>query len=545
MQGIPVRLLSLFICVLFFSAELNARTSSFEQNSFRIGVLAYRGYKLTQERWQPTADYLSANIHGTQFTIVPLTNDDILSSVENAEVDFILTNSASYAVLEKKFGVSRIATLLNSNNGSAFSRFGAVIFTHSNRHDISKISDLRGKAIMAVHRNAFGGWWMALRELMQHGIDPQHELNAIRFSGFPQDLIVYAVRDGKVDAGTIRTSVLERMSASGKIKLDDFKVLNSQKSLNFDHLRSTPLYPEWPFAAARHVPIKLSQQVALMLLQMRGDTFAARAAMIKGWTAPLDYQPVFELMEELRVGPYEHMENITVQGLVRDYWIWVMAAALGVLLLILVSSYALGYNRRLLYANRQLEREIDVHQELENGLKYQALHDPLTDLPNRILLLDRFHQAIFASQRDREQLAVAVIDLNNFKSVNDTYGHNMGDKVLKQVAERFQECIRRSDTVARFGGDEFVLLVPHINESQQVLTIASKCIEALDIPVLAGEHEFQVGASVGIAIYPSDGDTVETLLRHADLAMYRAKLDNVSVMLFEQTAEPGVNIARS
>lgn len=501
-------------------------------NVLNIGVLAYRGHALTLKHWEPTAAYLSQRIPYT-FRIIPLTNDDIELAVEQGRVDFVLTNPASYAILESKFGVRRLATLLNVANGGTYITFGAVIFTRHDRDDIRTLKDITGKRFMAVHHQAFGGWWMARREFAANGLDPLQDFAELMFVDFPQDQIVYAVRDGLADAGTVRTSVLERMHEAGQVKLDEFKILNPQKSFNFHQNLSTRLYPEWPFSAARHVPINVARQVTLALLNMPDGSAAARAAMIRGWTSPLDYQPVFELMRELRVGPYADLGQMTFTDLMNNYGYWIAAICLIFLFVVTGSSYIFGLNRRYVAANRNLEREIAVREELEEQLKYQALHDALTKLPNRTLFLDRLRQEIYLSEREKKHFAVAIIDLDKFKLVNDEYGHVYGDKLLVGVAERFVDSIRKSDTIARLGGDEFVLLLDHSLDYTVVAKLAEKILDSLAEPFLLRGIEFRMSASIGVAVYPEHGETVDMLMRHADLAMYQAKQKGNSLVIYE------------
>lgn len=528
-----------FYFLVFYSLHMAipsavASPSSAPGKVLNIGVLAHRGHELTVKRWRPTATYLSQQTPYT-FRIIPLTNDDIGLSVEQGRVDFVLTNPASYAVLEARYGVRRLATLLNVANGGSHIMFGAVIFTRHDRDDIQTLKDIAGKRFMAVHQNAFGGWWMAWRELMAKGLNPMQDFSELVFANFPQDQIVYAVRDGHVDAGTVRTSVLERMNEAGKVKLEEFKIINAQKSFIFKQHLSTRLYPEWPISATRHVSIPIVQQLTLALLNMPADSVPARAAKIKGWTSPLDYQPVFEMMRELRVGPYATLGQLNFKDVINNYGYWLLALFTLFMFMIIGFSWIVGMNRRYVSLNRNLEREIAVREQLEEKLKFQALHDPLTKLPNRSLLLDRLHQEIFLSERERKYFAVANIDLDNFKQVNDKYGHVYGDKLLVEIAERFMDSVRKTDTIARFGGDEFVLLLDHFLDRDVVSKLAEKILICLREPFSVSGNEFYMSASVGVAIYPDHGDSVNMLMRRADLAMYQAKQKGNCVVVYDHS----------
>jgi diguanylate cyclase (GGDEF)-like protein len=156
-------------------------------------------------------------------------------------------------------------------------------------------------------------------------------------------------------------------------------------------------------------------------------------------------------------------------------------------------------------------------------MSHLAHYDLLTDLPNRMLLNDRVNQAIELARRKGNQLAVLFLDLDRFKDINDSLGHAIGDKVLLKVAEWLLACVRRSDTVCRHGGDEFVVLLSEIDHAEHAALSARKLLTALAMPLSISEHELHLNASVGISIYPDDGQDAETLIKSADTAMYHAK----------------------
>ncbi len=156
-------------------------------------------------------------------------------------------------------------------------------------------------------------------------------------------------------------------------------------------------------------------------------------------------------------------------------------------------------------------------------IEHLAYHDALTGLPNRPLFVDRLIVALAQASRADQKLAVFFLDLDRFKDINDSLGHSIGDSLLKVVAERIRRCVRDGDTIARFGGDEFTLLIPHVEQVEDVAKIAQKIIETLKIPFVINDQELFVTTSVGISLFPIDGVDPETLVRNADSAMYRAK----------------------
>ena len=182
--------------------------------------------------------------------------------------------------------------------------------------------------------------------------------------------------------------------------------------------------------------------------------------------------------------------------------------------------------QQLLLENRALRARLEGAEErtaAERLANFRANHDLLTRLPNRALLNDRLENAITQARRNERKLALMFLDLDGFKSVNDSLGHDLGDRLLKAVADRLGGCVRRSDTLARFGGDEFALLLPDVRAPQDAALIAEKILGRLDEPFVIAGHRLSVGTSIGIAMYPEAGNLGELLIRKADIAMYHVK----------------------
>ena len=167
-----------------------------------------------------------------------------------------------------------------------------------------------------------------------------------------------------------------------------------------------------------------------------------------------------------------------------------------------------------------LAKVFDEHSLM---LQYQARHDTLTSLPNRLLFIDRLEQAIASSQQNSTFVAVLFLDLDHFKEINDSFGHTVGDKLLKNIAHTLAKVTRKSDTIARLGGDEFTVLLPDLHRENAVIDIVNGVIESFKSLQHIDEYEFYVSCSIGIALYPQDGTTSEEILKNADAAMYRAK----------------------
>jgi diguanylate cyclase (GGDEF)-like protein/PAS domain S-box-containing protein len=352
------------LAILFILVIILMPLSNSYADNIRIGVLANKGIDDAIKRWSLTAEYLQNKIHTHSFSIVPLNFAQVEPAVRHSDIDFLITNPAMYVEMEALHGASRIITLID--NG--LTQFGGIIFCRSDRQNIQTIDDLKGKSFIAVEKDSLGGWLMAWGELKHHGIDPFRDFASMLFAGDHKS-VIKAVRDGKVDAGTVRTDSLERLAKDGSINLSDFRVINEKHYKGFPHLVSTALYPEWPLAKLKHTSDGLAKNVALELLSMPADSPANKAAGIGGWTIPLDYQIVHDLLKDLRFGPYKDYGLITWQQTLRQYWHWFLLVL--IVLLLMGSGLMVIYwiNRKLESTNLERERaEAELkraHQENE------------------------------------------------------------------------------------------------------------------------------------------------------------------------------------
>jgi diguanylate cyclase (GGDEF)-like protein len=186
-------------------------------------------------------------------------------------------------------------------------------------------------------------------------------------------------------------------------------------------------------------------------------------------------------------------------------------------------------------------REIRERRQAEEVVKFAATHDPLTGLPNRLLLADRVNRAVAAAKSQGRSAALLFIDLDRFKNINDALGHEAGDRLLQNVGDRLIRCVRRSDTVARQGGDEFVVLIESFQNPRELTRVAEKILAEVSGPMTVYGKEFQITASVGISTFPADGEDLRSLLKNADIAMYRAKQQGNAYQFYaEQMSEHSV-----
>ena len=288
-----------------------------------------------------------------------------------------------YVELEADYGANRIATLKNLRLGKSYTEFGGLIITKADNNQINDLQDLKNKTFMAVLPTAFGGWYMAEGVMYDAGIEnPEKFLKSLSY-GQTHANVIKAVANGEVEAGTVRTDALERAVQRGEVKLEDFKVINPVEDPGFPFLHSTPLYPEWPFAAADKTSLEIDELVAKALLNLPSDNPAAQAAKSDGWTVPLNYRPVHDLFIDLDIAPYDEIGQITIEDLIRDYlWLWV---ALG--------SLVVGLAAYAIYSQRQ-----SIIQERKNQKSLNELNKSL-------------EQNATEQQQQREELESAVVGL--------------------------------------------------------------------------------------------------------------------------------------
>ena len=412
---------------IVLTSTLFSITLCFTQVSFavekdvHIGVLAMWGEKVTKQMWQPTINYLNNTIPNYNFILNPLKLHQIDDVIKQNNIDFILTNSGNYIELEARYGISRLITLKNKIDNKTTSQFSAVIFTRSNRDDIQSLDDLRNKSFMAVKKNVFAGFQMAWLELKNHDIDPFDDFKSLQFSGHPQDKIVYDVLNGKVDAGTVRTSILEHMAAKGLIDLKDFKIINRKLNDKFPFLHSTPLYPEWPLAKTQTTSTELAKAVSLSLLQLAENSTAAKQSHSAGWTVPLDYSSVRHLYKELNLPPFK----VTSPGFFKRYW--------GPLLLFLMLFLQpLFLYIRKLKIDLQVDSEKLAQSETEWSNALDFLDEPMymVDLEDHIVRANKaFYKNINASAE--EAVGKVVTD----------YIHPEGEEISCKVCQARKDLV--------------------------------------------------------------------------------------------------------
>ena len=520
--------LTLIFSAAVFVAGFCTTGALASSNGVAVGVLAIRGDETCIQMWTPTIRYLTENIVGNKFYLVPLDLDEISGTLEQRKVDFVLTNPGNYVELERRFGVTRIATLRNLRHSEPYTLFGAVIFVRADREDISELSDLKDGSFGAVHEDAFGGFQMAWRELRDVGIDPFRDFSHLQFLGFPQDNVVLSVRDGEIDAGTVRTDILERMADEGQIRLEDFHILNAQTSEDFPFRHSTRLYPEWAFAKASDTSDELGKSVAIALMKMPSNHPAAAAGKYAGWTVPLDYQPVHELFRDLEIGPYRKSGRIPVLDVIKQYWRWFALIAAIILFTmfhnILVKRQVRLRTRELSHTNRALENEVIERKRAEE--EAQANNEENRRLTSQLInIREAEHRALARELHDEMGQCLTTIKTDAILVKEQTkrcpvFGH--GDSCPKEIGRSAEEIVRVTEHVYDIVHNMMRRLRPHALDDLGLEAALQSCISLarlLDHGILC-HHTFSgrldtLGEQVNITLYRVLQEALTNVAKHA------------------------------
>jgi len=353
---------TLFTLLLLLSTTIAGPVSAEgDKDVVRLGVLAKRGHDKAIAKWQPTIDYLAARIPHRRFELIALEFDEIPPVVRNALIDFLIVNPAIYADLSARYGLRRILTLENRlTNKETANTFGSVLFTRAGNQKINRWSDLPGNRIAAVHKTSLGGWIIILYEMTKRGIDTD-AFEKIIFSG-THDQVVRDVLSGTADVGVVRTDTLERMAHEGRLDLNAIKVIEPAREVDFPLRLSSRLVPEWPISELRHVSSELAGEVAVALLEMSEEDQAARAAHIKGWTIPQNYQSVRDILKTLNLPPYNVPPEIQLWSVIEQYRYWIIV----VVVILLIQSALIA---RVFHLNHNLKRQQRIARQNEEQFR--------------------------------------------------------------------------------------------------------------------------------------------------------------------------------
>ena len=269
----------------------------------KVGVLAHRGDEPARQRWHPTFEFLSHSLDDHSLAVVPLSLQGMSAELNEGNLDLVLTNPGNFQQLTETHNLEPVVSLRTERSGEprTGNRLGAVIFVRSDNATVRGLTDLRNKRLGAVAPDAFGGFRIAADTLLRNGINPWRDLDAIEYFGFPQDTIVTAVINGEIDAGTVRTGVIESMVLQGKLSPADIRVVNSVRVPGFDLALSTQLFPEWVLGASANVPEILKREIAISLLSLKDEHPAVRSGDYAGWSTIAHTGSVTALMKNIEL----------------------------------------------------------------------------------------------------------------------------------------------------------------------------------------------------------------------------------------------------
>lgn len=355
----------LFVLLVFLLLVSGAHAEALSQ--VRVAVLADKGAEAAEAEWQYVLDWLNRAIPERRFIVVALDHPELRLAIRAGSVDFLITNAGNYGELEFSDGVSRLVTLDSPLALSPSQAVGSAIVVRADS-GLSKLTDLKGKHLLAASHEAFCCYQIAARELVQAGVDPENDLGRLEYAGFPIQSIALAVRDGKADAGIVKTCLLEQMIASGALKSGELSVLAPQEIAGYPCQTTSRLYPDWAFAALKTTPDELSRKVAVALLEM------PKSPEGYGWAIPAHYAVLDGLYRDLKLGRYARLQEETLEALIeRHRYELLVIGALIVLLIIhavRVDYLVTRRTRELQRAQGEKERMVETMRERQLALDH-------------------------------------------------------------------------------------------------------------------------------------------------------------------------------
>ena len=335
-----------------------------------IGVLSTYESESCLKQWQPTAEYLTERIAECQFRIVPLAYGNVRREVQEEDMDFVFVNPVLSIEMEERFDIVRIAAPVSLWQGKSFASYAGAVIRRTDRKDLQKLTDLKGKRFAAVDPVSFCGWLTAWREFDAVGIDPHSDFKLIQFAE-SQEGVVNAVRNGDSDAGSLDAGVIERMVAAGQIQQNEFFVFPPPPGENetIPLLHSTRLYPQWSLARLNKTPKDLAERVAGALMKMTPEDQAAQAAHLAGWTKAQDYGSVRQCLAELGLDPFNTSGISLIGRAVHDHLPLALLLLASAAFICVTSVFLFFSNRRYKRARLQLDRELAEHRKTEGELR--------------------------------------------------------------------------------------------------------------------------------------------------------------------------------
>jgi len=429
----------------------------------RVAVLADKGAAAAEEEWEYVLDWLNLDVPGHRFVIVALDHPELRQAVHEGSVDFLITNAGNYGEFEYTEGVSRIATLDSPQALSPSQAVGSAIVVRAGS-GLNELADLKGRHLLAASHEAFCCYQIAARELVLAGVDPQKDLGQLEYTGFPIQSIALAVRDGKADAGIVKTCLLEQMIASGALKPGELRVLAPQEIPGFACQTTSRLYPDWAFAALKNTPGDLSRKVTVALLEM------PKSPEGYGWAIPAHYAVLDHLFRDLKLGRYAlHQE--TLEEFLHRY-------RYGLIVVVVVLVFWLIHTIRVDYLVTRRTRELQrMHEEKERMAETMRERQQALDHAGRLAVLGGMASAI---AHELKQPLAAIenfargIDRRIEAGRLDPDPLRDGCNEIALQSQRADATIERIRNFARKGGStmQSVNLLAYVREAVELFEVA-------------------------------------------------------------------------
>lgn len=430
----------------------------------RVGVLADKGVEAAEEEWEYVFAWLNRAVSGHRFSIVALDHPELRLAVHEGSVDFLITNAGNYSEFEYAEGISRIATLDSPLALSPSQAVGSAVVVRADS-GLTELAQLRGKHLLAASHDAFCCYQIAARELVNAGIDPEKDLGKLEFTGFPIQSIARAVRDGKADAGFLKTCLLEQMIASGALKPGELRVLSPQEITGYPCQTTSQLYPDWAFAALKGTSADLSRKVAVALLEMPESPEGY------SWAIPAHYAVIDGLFRDLKLGRYANLHQETLEALAHRYRIALLIAA-AVLVFWLI--HTIRVDTLVARRTRELQR---LHEEQQRMTETMRERQQALDHAGRLAVLGGMAGAI-AHELKQPLAAIANfargIDRRIQAGRLDPEPLRDGCNEIALQSQRADATIERIRSFARKGGStmQAVNLLDFVREAVELFEVA-------------------------------------------------------------------------
>jgi ABC-type phosphate/phosphonate transport system substrate-binding protein len=330
----------------------------------RIGVVAVNGKDDALRSWGPLVVELQRALPEKSFEIVPLTYEEIDPLLKDGRLNFLLVGPTYYVDLEVRRGVSRLATLVRTTHNGPITSLGAVVAVRADRRDLTQPKDLKGKNLIGTNELTLGGWLAPMREFKRMGMS-RGDFKSVTFATTYGEALL-GMLEGKADAAFVRTGTIELLVKEGRIAPNEIRVLRfASAPVGYPFEISTPSYPEWAFAKTLQTSDALAKSVALALLSLPSNSPLKKSAGVEGFTVPLDYAPVHDLLRESQIGPYAIPHDDSLIVLVRQHGAWAIGGALALLALSGIVVGMASFNRRLAQSRLQV---LKMRDELEHAV---------------------------------------------------------------------------------------------------------------------------------------------------------------------------------